>query len=97
MDHITTNVKSRQPVIERRAFEEHELSYRMVVWHQVGPTDHSQYLAQSSCSSLVPRKVKSISVMSWNPSLTLGSLKRDLNPLKAILGSATLDSGLSCK
>lgn len=33
--------------------------------------------------------------MSWKPSFTFGSLKRDLNPLKAILGSAVRDSGLS--
>lgn len=56
----------------------------------------SQYRAQISYSSFVPRNLKSTGTTSWNPSSALGSLNRDTKPLKAILGRAWRASGLSC-
>jgi len=58
--------------------------------------DYSQYLAQISYSALVPRNLKSTSTMSWNPSLSFGSLNRDVKPVKASFGRGCLSSGLSC-
>lgn len=54
---------------------------------------HVQYRPQMAYSSLVPRNLKSTSTTSSKPSLILGSLKRDLNPLNAMPGNTSRASG----
>jgi hypothetical protein len=44
-------------------------------------------------SSLVPLNLKSTGTISWNPSPTLGSLKREKKLLKANFGRSVLPSG----
>src|SRR5690242_10319487 len=63
----------------------------------LGELDHNQYRPQIVYSSFVPRNLKSTSTMSWKPSLSLGSLNLDANPVKAILGSGCRSSGFICR
>lgn len=90
--HLPSSVKTAGPKHSRC----HPPGKITCPWEDNGHSLQSQYLAQISYSSFVPRNLKSTGTTSWNPSCTLGSLNRDTKPLKAILGRAWRASGLSC-